>query len=169
VEFRVDKAGIVHCPWEDSVYSAKPAENAHAIIVAVVKASRQRPGQVRKKITPDLDHGPESAWTSPRLSYSRRRLKPEDFGTETMKKKSEKQKDLDNRRRSLRRSPRSSDTFQGITVANDTKLRAKCKKLAASIRSSRTRSQSAPATGTPAEGVLKNLRTFHRLIRIPCG
>src|SRR6266699_2047074 len=39
VEFRVDKAGIVHCPIGKIQFeSAKLAENAHAVIEAVVKA-----------------------------------------------------------------------------------------------------------------------------------
>jgi len=43
VEFRVDKAGIVHCPIGKIQFDgAKLAENAHAVIEAVLKAKRQR-------------------------------------------------------------------------------------------------------------------------------
>ena len=59
VEFRVDKAGIVHCPIGKINFDApKLAENAHAIIAAVVKAKpAAAKGQVRQENYADLDHG----------------------------------------------------------------------------------------------------------------
>jgi large subunit ribosomal protein L1 len=60
VEFRVDKAGIVHCPvGKINFDAAKLAENAHAIIVAVVKAKpAAAKGKYVKKITLTSTMGP---------------------------------------------------------------------------------------------------------------
>jgi large subunit ribosomal protein L1 len=60
VEFRVDKAGIVHCPVGKINFDAtKLAENAHAIIVAVVKAKpAAAKGKYVKKITLTSTMGP---------------------------------------------------------------------------------------------------------------
>src|SRR5580692_11086828 len=60
VEFRVDKAGIVHCPVGKIQFDApKLAENAHAIIVAVVKAKpAAAKGKYVKKITLTSTMGP---------------------------------------------------------------------------------------------------------------
>ena len=60
VEFRVDKAGIVHCPvGKISFDAAKLSENAHAIIVAVVKAKpAAAKGKYVKKITLTSTMGP---------------------------------------------------------------------------------------------------------------
>jgi len=60
VEFRVDKAGIVHCPvGKINFDSAKLAENAHAIINAVVKAKpAAAKGKYVKKITLTSTMGP---------------------------------------------------------------------------------------------------------------
>jgi large subunit ribosomal protein L1 len=60
VEFRVDKAGIVHCPVGKINFEAKNlSENAHAIIVAVVKAKpAAAKGKYVKKITLTSTMGP---------------------------------------------------------------------------------------------------------------
>jgi large subunit ribosomal protein L1 len=60
VEFRVDKAGIVHCPVGKINFDAsKLAENAHVIIVAVVKAKpAAAKGKYVKKITLTSTMGP---------------------------------------------------------------------------------------------------------------
>ena len=60
VEFRVDKAGIVHCPvGKINFDAAKLSENAHAIIVAVVKAKpAAAKGKYVKKITLTSTMGP---------------------------------------------------------------------------------------------------------------
>jgi len=60
VEFRVDKAGIVHCPVGKIQFTAANlAENAHAIIVAVVKAKpAAAKGKYVKKITLTSTMGP---------------------------------------------------------------------------------------------------------------
>lgn len=60
VEFRVDKAGIVHCPVGKIQFTAHNlAENAHAIIVAVVKAKpAAAKGKYVKKITLTSTMGP---------------------------------------------------------------------------------------------------------------
>jgi len=60
VEFRVDKAGIVHCPVGKIQFAAPNlAENAHAIIVAVVKAKpAAAKGKYVKKITLTSTMGP---------------------------------------------------------------------------------------------------------------
>jgi large subunit ribosomal protein L1 len=60
VEFRVDKAGIVHCPIGKIQFDApKLAENAHAVIGAVVKAKpAAAKGKYVKKITLTSTMGP---------------------------------------------------------------------------------------------------------------
>src|SRR5467141_1922785 len=60
VEFRVDKAGIVHCPIGKNQFDgAKLAENAHAVIEAVVKAKpAAAKGKYVKKITMTSTMGP---------------------------------------------------------------------------------------------------------------
>jgi large subunit ribosomal protein L1 len=60
VEFRVDKAGIVHCPVGKIQFAAANlAENAHAIINAVVKAKpAAAKGKYVKKITLTSTMGP---------------------------------------------------------------------------------------------------------------
>jgi len=60
VEFRVDKAGIVHCPVGKINFDApKLAENAHVDIVAVVKAKpAAAKGKYVKKITLTSTMGP---------------------------------------------------------------------------------------------------------------
>jgi len=60
VEFRVDKAGIVHCPIGKIQFDgAKLAENAHAVIEAVMKAKpAAAKGKYVKKITMTSTMGP---------------------------------------------------------------------------------------------------------------
>jgi large subunit ribosomal protein L1 len=60
VEFRVDKAGIVHCPVGKINFDApRIAENAHAVINAVVKAKpAAAKGKYVKKITLTSTMGP---------------------------------------------------------------------------------------------------------------
>src|SRR5437879_1746733 len=60
VEFRVDKAGIVHCPIGKIQFDgAKLAENAHAVIEAVLKAKpAAAKGKYVKKITLTSTMGP---------------------------------------------------------------------------------------------------------------
>ena len=60
VEFRVDKAGIVHCPIGKVNFDApKLAENGHAVIAAVVKAKpAAAKGKYVKKITLTSTMGP---------------------------------------------------------------------------------------------------------------
>ena len=60
VEFRVDKAGIVHCSIGKIQFeAAKLAENAHAVISAVVKAKpAAAKGKYVKKITLTSTMGP---------------------------------------------------------------------------------------------------------------
>jgi large subunit ribosomal protein L1 len=60
VEFRVDKAGIVHCPiGKINFDAAKLAENAHALIGAVIKAKpAAAKGKYVKKITLTSTMGP---------------------------------------------------------------------------------------------------------------
>jgi large subunit ribosomal protein L1 len=60
VEFRVDKAGIVHCPIGKIQFDGpKLAENAHAVITAVVKAKpAAAKGKYVKRITLTSTMGP---------------------------------------------------------------------------------------------------------------
>jgi large subunit ribosomal protein L1 len=60
VEFRVDKAGIVHCPvGKINFDAAKLSDNAHAVIAAIVKAKpAAAKGKYVKKITLTSTMGP---------------------------------------------------------------------------------------------------------------
>jgi large subunit ribosomal protein L1 len=60
VEFRVDKAGIIHCPIGKIKFDApKLAENAHAVIAAVLKAKPSAAkGKYVKRITLTSTMGP---------------------------------------------------------------------------------------------------------------
>jgi large subunit ribosomal protein L1 len=60
VEFRVDKAGIVHCPIGKIQFDSKNlADNAHSVINAVVKAKpAAAKGKYIKKITLTSTMGP---------------------------------------------------------------------------------------------------------------
>jgi large subunit ribosomal protein L1 len=60
VEFRVDKAGIVHCPIGKIQFEApKLAENAHALIAAILKAKpAAAKGKFVKRITLTSTMGP---------------------------------------------------------------------------------------------------------------
>jgi large subunit ribosomal protein L1 len=60
VEFRVDKAGIVHCPiGKINFDAAKLAENAHSVIAAVLKAKPSAAkGKYVKRITLTSTMGP---------------------------------------------------------------------------------------------------------------
>jgi len=60
VEFRVDKAGIVHCPIGKIQFDAvKLAENAHAVVHAVLKAKpAAAKGKYVKRITLTSTMGP---------------------------------------------------------------------------------------------------------------
>jgi large subunit ribosomal protein L1 len=60
VEFRVDKAGIVHCPIGKMNFDApKLAENAHALIAAILKAKpAAAKGKFVKRITLTSTMGP---------------------------------------------------------------------------------------------------------------
>src|ERR1700756_1874971 len=76
-----------------------------------------------------------------------------------MKKKSEKQKDLDNLKTELAKvSTVILTTFQGITVENDTKLRREVQKAGGKYQVVKNPPAERAGTGTPAEGVLKNLK-----------
>src|SRR5882762_5355607 len=76
-----------------------------------------------------------------------------------MKKKSEKQKDLDNLKTELAKvSTVILTTFQGITVENDTKLRREVQKAGGKYQVVKNTLAERAGTGTPAEGVLKNLK-----------
>src|SRR5882757_7936270 len=76
-----------------------------------------------------------------------------------MKKKSEKQKDLDNLKTELARvSTVILTTFQGITVENDTKLRREVQKAGGKYQVVKNTLAERAGTGTPAENLLKNLK-----------
>src|SRR5271157_675328 len=76
-----------------------------------------------------------------------------------MKKKSEKQKDLDNLKTELARvSTVILTTFQGITVENDTKLRRAVQAAGGKYQVVKNTLAERAGAGTPAEGVLKNLK-----------
>lgn len=76
-----------------------------------------------------------------------------------MKKKSEKQQDLDNLKTDLAKvSTVILTTFQGITVEEDTKLRRAVQAAGGKYQVVKNTLAELAGTGTPAEGVLKNLK-----------
>ena len=75
-----------------------------------------------------------------------------------MKKRSEKQQDLDNLKTDLAKiSSVILTTFQGITVEDDTKLRRAVQAAGGKYQVVKNTIAERAGTGTPAEGVLKNL------------
>ena len=76
-----------------------------------------------------------------------------------MKKKSEKQQDLDKLKTELAKvSTVILTTFQGITVDADTKLRRAVQAAGGKYQVVKNTLAERAGTGTPAEGVLKNLK-----------
>jgi len=76
-----------------------------------------------------------------------------------MKKKSEKQADLDSLKTELAKvSTVILTTFQGITVEDDTKLRREVQKAGGNYKVVKNTLAERAGAGTPAEGVLKNLK-----------
>jgi len=76
-----------------------------------------------------------------------------------MKKKSEKQKDLDSLKTELAKvSTVILTTFQGITVEDDTKLRRAVQAAGGKYQVVKNTLAELAGSGTPAEGVLKNLK-----------
>jgi large subunit ribosomal protein L10 len=81
-----------------------------------------------------------------------------------MKKKSEKQQDLDNLKTELAKvSTVILTTFQGITVENDTKLRRAVQAAGGKYQVVKNTLAELAGKGTPAEGVLKNLKGTHSI------
>jgi large subunit ribosomal protein L10 len=81
-----------------------------------------------------------------------------------MKKKSEKQKDLDNLKTELAKvSTVILTTFQGITVEEDTKLRRAVQAAGGRYEVVKNTLAELAGAGTPAEGVLKNLKGTHSI------
>src|SRR5271154_5178436 len=81
-----------------------------------------------------------------------------------MKKKNEKQKDLDNLKTELAKvSTVILTTFQGITVENDTKLRRAVQAAGGKYQVVKNTIAERAGAGTPAEGVLKNLKGTHSI------
>jgi large subunit ribosomal protein L10 len=75
-----------------------------------------------------------------------------------MKKRSEKQQDLDNLKSELAKvSTVILTTFQGITVENDTKLRRAVQAAGGKYQVVKNTLAERAGAGTPAEGLLKNL------------
>jgi large subunit ribosomal protein L10 len=76
-----------------------------------------------------------------------------------MKKRSEKQQDLDNLKTDLAKiSSVILTTFQGITVEDDTKLRRAVQAAGGKYQVVKNTIAELAGSGTPAEGVLKNLK-----------
>ena len=81
-----------------------------------------------------------------------------------MKKKSEKQKDLDNLKTELAKvSTVILTTFKGITVEDDTKLRRAVQAAGGKYQVVKNTLAELAGTGTAAEGVLKNLKGTHSI------
>jgi len=81
-----------------------------------------------------------------------------------MKKKSEKQQDLDKLKTELAKvSTVILTTFQGISVEEDTKLRRAVQAAGGKYQVVKNTLAELAGTGTPAEGVLKNLKGTHSI------
>jgi large subunit ribosomal protein L10 len=81
-----------------------------------------------------------------------------------MKKKSEKQQDLDKLKTELAKvSTVILTTFQGITVENDTKLRRAVQAAGGKYQVVKNTIAERAGAGTPAEGVLRNLKGTHSI------
>jgi len=81
-----------------------------------------------------------------------------------MKKKSEKQQDLDKLKTELARvSTVILTTFQGITVEQDTKLRRAVQAAGGKYQVVKNTLAERAGSGTPAENVLKNLKGSHSI------
>ena len=81
-----------------------------------------------------------------------------------MKKKREKQQDLDNLKTELAKvSTVILTTFQGITVENDTKLRRAVQAAGGKYQVVKNTLAELAGKGTPAEGVLKDLKGTHSI------
>jgi large subunit ribosomal protein L10 len=81
-----------------------------------------------------------------------------------MKKKSEKQQDLDKLKTELAKvSTVILSTFQGITVEQDTKLRRAVQAAGGKYEVVKNTLAELAGAGTPAEGVLKNLKGTHSI------
>jgi len=81
-----------------------------------------------------------------------------------MKKKSEKQQDLDKLKTELAKvSTVILTTFQGITVEQDTKLRRAVQAAGGKYQVVKNTLAELAGSGTPAEGVLKNLKGTHSI------
>jgi large subunit ribosomal protein L10 len=81
-----------------------------------------------------------------------------------MKKKSEKQQDLDKLKTELAKvSTVILTTFQGITVENDTKLRRAVQAAGGKYQVVKNTIAERAGAGTPAESVLKNLKGTHSI------
>ena len=81
-----------------------------------------------------------------------------------MKKKSEKQQDLDKLKTEFAKvSTVILSTFQGITVEEDTKLRRAVQAAGGKYQVVKNTLAERAGTGTPAEGVLRNLKGTHSI------
>jgi large subunit ribosomal protein L10 len=81
-----------------------------------------------------------------------------------MKKKSEKQQDLDHLKTELAKvSTVILTTFQGITVEDDTKLRRAVQAAGGKYEVVKNTLAELAGSGTPAEGLLKNLKGTHSI------
>jgi len=81
-----------------------------------------------------------------------------------MKKKSEKQQDLNNLKTELAKvSTVILTTFQGITVEDDTKLRRAVQAAGGKYQVVKNTLAELAGSGTAAEGVLKNLKGTHSI------
>jgi large subunit ribosomal protein L10 len=81
-----------------------------------------------------------------------------------MKKKSEKQQNLDHLKTELAKvSTVILTTFQGITVEEDTKLRRAVQAAGGKYEVVKNTLAELAGAGTPAEGVLKNLKGTHSI------
>src|SRR2546427_3856526 len=157
VEFRLDKTAIIHSPiGKISFDAAKLAENAQALIAAILKAKpAAAKGKFVKRVTLTSTMGPgiliDPAEVEAAVAVAAQRSRK-------MKKRSEKQQDLDQLKTALAKvSTVILTTFQGVKVEEDTKLRRAVQAAGGSYQVVKNTLAERAAAGTPAEPLLKNL------------
>jgi len=161
VEFRVDKAGIVHCPIGkiqfDGTEARRKRPRGHRGGGESQACGSQ--GQVREENYIDLDHGSGDHHRPDRSGSDgyRRVVERTKHRSEIMKNRSEKQQDLDKLKTELAKvSTVILSTFQGITVEDDTKLRRAVQAAGGKYKVVKNTLAERAGAGTPAENLLKN-------------
>src|SRR5579885_230657 len=158
VEFRVDKTGIIHAPVGKISFPAdKLVENAASLITAVIKAKpAAAKGKYVKSATLCSTMSPASRWTFRRTP---RRPPYSSVWGAHMKKKEDKQKDLESLRRDLEQSKNVFVTgYEELRVSQDLELRKVVRGAGGKYRVVKNNLAEKASEGTPAEPILTGLR-----------